>query len=537
MINRYFIYITAFLCGMTVMAVELSATRLLAPYFGTSMVIWTVVIGMIMIALSLGNFLGGRAADKYQNPNKLFSWIWIAALWIALIPLAGKYIIALTILVSVGLFPNQLLVSGTVLSCLVIFTCPLVILGMAPPYLVKLGIKDLKDNGRTTGIIYASSTIGSIIGTFIPTFITIPAPGIGTSKTFFIFALIMNLLCLYHFLKNKKWAVKTGVTAILILGLLLIPFNNSYAFWKQNVLEDESAYNYLQVYQDNGATILSTNVAFGIQSLYRKGSVLSYFYYDYLLMAPFFQTRTGFQDRKDILILGLGAGTYAKQCRYFFPKSRIDGVDIDPKIIEIAKKNFDLTAQDANVYIDDGRAFLLSKTAKKYDLIMIDAYHDISIPFHMASCEFFSQVKNHLKPGGIVAVNINIHSEKNQELINYFTQTIKSRFNKVYRCDILSLTNTIVIASDDIRCRENFYANIKQMTPFHPLASIANYVENHLSEVTEAKMVLTDEVAPVELMSQKVLDEYVASELGYLRNRLEKSPNKIQELMKIAEGN
>jgi Spermidine synthase len=522
---------------MTIMAVELSATRLLAPYFGTSNIIWTVVIGMIMIALSLGNFLGGRAADKYQGSNKLFYWIWIAAIWIALIPLAGKYVIALTILVSVGLFPNQLLISGSILSCLLIFTFPLVILGMASPYLVKLGIKDLTHNGRTTGIIYALSTIGSIIGTFIPTFITIPAAGIGTSKTFLIFALIMNLLCLCHFLTNKKRTVLTGITAVLILGSILIPFNNSYAFWKQNVLEDESAYNYLQVYQENGATILTTNVAFGIQSLYRKGSVLSDFYYDYLLMAPFFQTRTCFQDSKDVLILGLGAGTYAKECRYFFPNSRIDGVDIDPKIITIAKKYFDLTDHDAHIYIDDGRAFLLSKAAKKYDLVIIDAYHDISIPFHMATREFFDQVKKNLKPEGIVAVNINIHSEKNPELINYFTQTIKSKFNKVYRCDIHSFTNTMVIASDDTNCRENFLTNINQITQYHPLSAVAGYVKGHLSEVTEANMVLTDEVAPVELMGQKVLDEYVGDSLGYLRNRLRNAPDKVQELLKIASGN
>src|SRR5690554_482089 len=171
---------------MSVMAVELSATRLLAPYFGTSQIIWTVVIGLIMIALSIGNVLGGRMADKYaatpdHGRSRLYSLIWISALWIALIPLVGKYIIALTVLLLIWVFPQNLILAGSVCSCLIVFSFPLVILGMVSPYLVKLGIVDMETNGRVTGEIYGLSTIGSIIGTFIPTFVTIPS-GLGTSK-------------------------------------------------------------------------------------------------------------------------------------------------------------------------------------------------------------------------------------------------------------------------------------------------------------------------------------------------------------------
>jgi len=237
------IYLTAFFCGMSIMAVELSATRLLAPYFGTSMVIWTIVIGLIMISLSLGNILGGRLADKYNSKDRLYSLIWLASIWIAIIPLVGKYIIVLSVFLFMWILPNNLLVSGSVFSSLVVFSFPLVILGMASPYLVKLGVQDMENNGRTTGEIYAISTVGSIIGTFVPTFLTIPV--IGTSKTFFIFALVLNLICLYHFITAKTKIIRGAVTAVLILALMIVPLNNSYAFWKKTTLEDESLYNYL----------------------------------------------------------------------------------------------------------------------------------------------------------------------------------------------------------------------------------------------------------------------------------------------------
>jgi MFS family permease len=192
--KNLFIYITAFFCGMSIMAVELSASRLLAPYFGTSSIIWTIIIGLIMVLLSVGNVLGGRSADKYNSMDRLYALIWLAAAWIAIIPLIGKYIITFSVFILMWVLPDHLLTAGSAFSCLVIFSFPLVILGMVSPYLVKLGVSSMEDNGKTTGKIYAMSNIGSIIGTFIPTFLTIPY--IGTSKTFLVFSLVLNIICL-----------------------------------------------------------------------------------------------------------------------------------------------------------------------------------------------------------------------------------------------------------------------------------------------------------------------------------------------------
>jgi predicted membrane-bound spermidine synthase len=273
--------------------------------------------------------------------DRLYFLIWIAAIWVAVIPLVGKYIITFFLVVLTMILPGNLLISGTALSSLIIFSFPLVIFGMVSPYLVKLGVKDIINNGKITGEIYALSTIGSIIGTFIPTFVTIPT--IGTSKTFFVFALILNLICLFYFIITRAKVLRTLISSILILLFILIPFNNSYAFWKKDIIyEGESSYNYLQVSKDSDSEILSTNVAFGIQSIYKKNQALSGLYYDYALMAPLFEKNTDFSKKLDSLILGLGTGTYAKEMKHFFVNTNTDGVEIDKKIADLSKKYFDL---------------------------------------------------------------------------------------------------------------------------------------------------------------------------------------------------
>jgi len=517
--KNIYIYLTSFFCGMSVMAVELSATRLLAPTFGTSSIIWTIVIGLIMISLSLGNILGGRSADKHNSMDRLYALIWAAAIYIALIPFFGKYIIILSVTIFMWISPDNLIVSGSILSCLIIFSLPLVILGMVSPYLVKLGVTDINKSGKTTGEIYALSTIGSIIGTFIPTFITIPL--VGTSKTFLIFSLILNLICLYYFASKKARLAKSVISSFIVLVLTVVPFHDSYAFWKQNIVyEGESLYNYLQVTEDSKSVILSTNVAFGVQSIYKKNSTVTGMYYDYALMAPLFIKNTDFNSNKDVLILGLGTGTYAKQIKYFFPNSKTDGVEIDPTIVELSKKYFNLKEDEANIFVNDGRTFLNTNKDKKYDIIMVDAYHDITIPFHMSTREFFGLVKEALNPDGVIVVNINIRSKKDSQINDYICQTIKSQMEKVYKCELKNSTNTIVFASKDANCLSYFTNNIEKMDNQSPLKPISEYVKSNLSEIQQSKLVFTDDLAPVEIMGQKVLDEIVAAELESFKKEL-----------------
>lgn len=517
--NRLLLYLTSFFCGMSVMAVELSVSKLLAPYFGTSQIIWTVIIGLIMISMSIGNVLGGRSADKHNSMNRLYVIIWAAALWIAVIPFVGKYII-IGVMGLLALFlPTNLLVTGSAISCLILFSLPMICLGMVSPYLVKLGVTDIDNTGKTVGKIYAMNTVGSIIGTFLPTFVTIPF--LGTSKTFLIFSLILNLICLTYFILTKFKMVRTIVSSIIIFVILLMPISNSYAFWTNCVVEDESLYNYLQVTEDKNSVYLSTNVAFGVQSVYKKDNKLSGFYYDYALMAPQFIKDFQSNQKLDLLILGNGTGTYAKQSKIYYPNINTDAVEIDGKIVDLSKKYFNLKDDEANIYETDGRTFLSDKNCGMYDVIMVDAYHDITVPFHMATKEFFTEVSKHLKPGGVIILNINMKSKGDNPINQYLTQTVKSVMNKVYTCDLTNNTNVLLFASNDNNMLSNFDNNINKFSADNPLINVADYVRDNIQEISKSELIFTDDKAPVDVLGQSLLNDIVKDELDNFKEMVD----------------
>ena len=270
--NKLFLYLTEFFSGMSVMAVELGASRLLAPYFSSSQIVWTIIIGTIMIAMALGNIYGGRTADKSPNPDKLYGRIIVAALWIALIPVVGKYIIVGISAVLIFSVNNNFLILAAFVACMVIFVFPLFLLGTVTPSLVKYSVSNLDDNGKTVGTLGAFNTIGSIIGTFVPTFVTIPA--VGTSITFLIFAGILLALSIVYFVMEKAGKKKVIASVLIFAFCCGTGYSDSFAFWENNLTyEGESVYNYLQVYENDERVALSTNVLFGVQSVYMKQDI------------------------------------------------------------------------------------------------------------------------------------------------------------------------------------------------------------------------------------------------------------------------
>lgn len=220
--NKLFLYLTEFFAGMSVMAVELGASRLLAPYFSSSQIVWTIVIGTIMIAMALGNIYGGKSADKSPNPDKLYGRILIAAIWIALIPVVGKYIILGISALLIFTVSNNFLIIAAFAACMVIFVFPLFLLGTVTPSLVKYSVDSLDDSGQTVGTLGAFNTVGSIIGTFVPTFVTIPA--VGTSITFAdLFRnsdpAVCDLLYLPAYGKEKDCSIGTDLYFMLWSGI------------------------------------------------------------------------------------------------------------------------------------------------------------------------------------------------------------------------------------------------------------------------------------------------------------------------------
>lgn len=510
--NKIFLYLTEFFAGMSVMAVELGASRLLAPYFSSSQIVWTIIIGTIMIAMALGNIYGGKSADKSPNPDKLYSRILIAAVWIALIPVAGKYIVLGISALLIFTVNNNFLIIAAFCACMVIFVFPLFLLGTVTPSLAKYSVSSLDDSGRTVGTLGAFNTIGSIIGTFVPTFVTIPA--VGTSITFLIFAGILIVLSVIYFVSSRVGYKKIIISGVIFVACCVFGHGDSFAFWQKDLTyEGESIYNYLQVSEDDKQVSLSTNVLFGVQSVYMKDDTLTGLYYDYAMAAPLMVPDKN-PDSMEVLILGMGTGTYATQCRKYFGDMNIEGVEIDEKITKLSRKYFALP-DDINVTTYDGRAFL-NASDRKYDVIMVDAYQDITIPFQMSSVEFFRLVKSHLNENGVMVVNMNMRGNDDGDINQYLADTISSVFGNVYTVEVDNSTNRELFASDNNDMMSVLNDNISGIKDAD-LRFMMNKVRDNSIAYNAGKLIMTDDNAPVELLGMKVIDKIIRDEVAYYK--------------------
>jgi len=512
--SKAYLYLTEFLAGVSVMAVELGASRLLAPYFSSSQIVWTIIIGTIMIAMALGNLYGGRAADKDPNPDRLYRRVLIAAVWIALIPVVGKYIVlGVSALLIFSVSTNFLIIAAFV-SCLVIFVFPLFLLGTTTPCLVKYTTDSLEENGRVVGNLEAFNTIGSIIGTFTPTFITIPA--VGTAVTFLIFSGLLLALAVAYFLSGRTRR-KTCLAAVIVYVLCaLLGHNDRFAFWESDLLyEGESIYNYLQVKDTGPSVILSTNVLFGVQSVKQKAGGLTGLYYDTALAAPLMADIANHEEF-DILILGMGSGTYATMCReYFGEVVNIEGVEIDQSITDLARRYFDLP-EDVTVTTYDGRAYLQA-AERKYDVVFVDAYQDITIPFQMSSQEFFTLVRDHLKENGVMAVNMNMHSDGEGSINAHLADTISAVFDSVYTADVPYTTNRELFAWNGPDRLDALAENAEALEDGALAAFLGGDVSARLTPYEAGALLLTDDKAPVELLGMRVIDALIQDEVAVYR--------------------
>lgn len=533
--NKTYLYLTEFFAGMAVMAVELGANRLLAPYFSSSQIVWTIIIGTIMIAMALGNIYGGRKADKDPDPDKLYVRILIAAVWIAVIAVVGKYIILGIAAVLVFSVSHNFLIIAGFAACMVLFVFPCFLLGTVTPSLVKYTTDSLDDNGKVVGTLGACNTIGSILGTFLPTFVTIPA--VGTTISFLLFSGVLLLLALVYFISTRGRKKTAAAGLAMFLACCLFGGQGSFAFWETDIVyEGESTYNYLQVKESPCSVILSTNVLFGVQSILRKDRELTGMYYDYAMAAPYMAGiyDTAFEgadadrsaeDPFEILILGNGTGTYATQCLKYFGGTEtvasraqrpvhIEGVEIDQKITDLAQEYFEMPGE-VDVYTYDGRAYL-NAVDKQYDVIMVDAYQDITIPFQMSSVEFFSMVHDHLKDGGVMVVNMNMRSDKAGSINEYLSDTIASVFGEVMTVDVEGGTNRELLATDRADCLSVMQRNVAAEENVDLKAMMWD-VAGGLTAYSGGDLILTDDKAPVELLGMSVIDDLIGEETEYYR--------------------
>jgi spermidine synthase len=494
-----------FVSGMASLGVEFGASRLLAPYFGTSLYVWGVLIGLILIYLSAGYVIGGRLADRYPRDDFLFQITAWAGLWIGLIPLVSYPILLASQQgfkdLSVGL------VAGTLLAVVLLFAIPVILLGCVSPFAIRLLLKNVETGGNTAGRVYALSTAGSILGTFLPVFWFIPT--YGTRPTLEGFGLALVLISLAGLWPRRKAFALFAVA--VILAWIFLPSGIKPPQVGRLLYEKESAYHYIQVVQVDTKTELILNEGQAVHSIYDSSSLVTGGPWDYFLIANSFRpAQTSEPAPKDVAILGLAGGTAARQYTAAFGSGvNITGVEIDPEILNVARTYFHLDEKNVHPVVDDAR-YWLDTHAGQYDVIMVDAYRQPYIPFHLTTREFFSEVRGHLRPGGVAVVNAG-RTASDYRLVDAIASTMAAVYPSVFLVDVPEFSNTLVYGSTQPTTLADVQHNLGLIS--EPLAKdVASSAmsEGRLRVSEYHGQVYTDNLAPVERLIDEIIFSYVS---------------------------
>src|SRR5918992_5688027 len=403
-----------FVVGTGSLGAEIAAVRLLAPYFGASTIVWANTIGIVLVALSVGYWLD-VAVDALDS-------------------------------ISAGAF------LGSLFAVLVLVAVPVLLLGAVSPYAIRLAVSTVEEAGTVAGRLYALSTAGSLVGTLVSALLFIPL--VGTRRTFLIFALAIAVVAVLGLRPVRRWAVAPALIALLIA----LPVGTLKAKTDADahvIHEAETEYQYARVLQyDDGSRTLELNEGQAQHSVCEAecdagpagprdpASVLTGDVWDGHLVLGF----AGYDEPpRRVAILGNAAGTTSRAYEEFFPGTRIDGVEIDGELSEIGREYFDMNNPRLELYHEDARPFLRRIDAR-YDQISVDAYRQPYIPFYLTTEEFFETVRDRLRPGGVLVLNVG-HPEGQDDLEKVLTATIGEVFPNVMR-DPIEDTNTLLVASE-----------------------------------------------------------------------------------------
>jgi spermidine synthase len=485
-----------FVVGAASLGAEIAAARLLAPYFGASTVVWANTIGVVLVALSVGYWLGGRYADRHPHMRGLCLLVLAAALLIAAVPFAARPFLGFSVdafdSVSVGGF------AGSLFGVLVLVAAPVTLLGAAAPWAVRLAVADVDRSGEVVGRLYATSTAGSLVGTMLAALLLIPL--LGTQRTFLVFALALALVAV----AGLGWRF-LAVPALLALVVSLPAGTIKAADTGRVLYEAETAQEYVRVVErPDGTRVLELNEGQAVHSLYRPGSYLTGDYWDGHLVLPFASRP---RPPRRIAILGNGAGTVARAFGRFFPGTAVDAVEIDAELTEIGRRFFDLRNPRMRAFHEDARPWL-RRAGGGYDAIMIDAYRQPYIPFYLATREFFELVRDRLAPGGVAIVNVG-HPEGSRELERVVGRTMAAAFPTVLRHPI-EPTNTLLVAGEGELSAARLRRGLAALPA--PLRPLAREAAAGLSPRLGGGEVYTDDRAPVEWLVDASLLEYANDE-------------------------
>ena len=407
----------------------------MAPFFGASTIVWANTIAIVLVALSIGYWFGGRMADRRPNLPALCATVLVASVLMALVPFVAGPFLSLSVEAfdeySVGAF------AGSLFGVLVLVAVPVLMLGSVSPWAIRLKMRAVEDSGEMAGRMYAISTVGSLLGTFAASLLLIPL--VGTQRTFLTFALITAAVAALGL--RPRWAL----VPLAIAALMAVPVGTVKGSADAEVLhEADTEYQYARVVEyPDGERRLELNEGQAIHSLYKPGTVLTGGYWDAFLVDPL-AIRP--EPPASVAMLGTAAGTTARAYQHYFPETTVDAVEIDGELLDIGEQYFGLRpGPKLRLHTDDARPWL-RRTDERFDAIFLDTYRQPYIPFYLTTKEFFQLAHDRLKPGGAVLINVG-HPADSDRLEKVLTATMGSAFAHVAR-DPVKRTNTVLIGSD-----------------------------------------------------------------------------------------
>ena len=482
--KKHKLEIIVFLSGAIGMGLELIAARVLSPYVGSSNVVWTSIIGIILASMSIGYWIGGKKADKDADIDKLSNILLLAAIFTGAIPLLETAIVKL----FAGIIPN--LIIAAILCAIIVFSIPSFILAMISPFAVKIKSKEDNEIGSLSGRISSVSTIGSILGTFLIGFVLIPNIGVTNINIG-----VTIILVLMSFIAREKIDKKFIYTSILYICIILIlVILGKWIFKLSNpdiVLDTDSQYSRIWVkqIQTQKANYKTLQVDTGLESyINQETGEMGARYLRYYDLFEYFD-----KDAKNTLLIGGAAYTYPIHYLQKYQDKKIDVVEIDDKMTQIAVEQFGLNINDSRLHVfnQDGRSYL-NYSKNKYDTILIDAFKGLNAPFELTTYEALVHAKNMLNENGLVLTNIiaSIEGEES-DFIEYEYATYRAVFDDV---------KIFMVANKDRMDRQNLILVGIKGNPQIDETKSSEYLQYLDMEVTDFETdrnIVTDDFAPV----------------------------------------
>lgn len=482
--KKYKLEIIVFLSGAIGMGLELIAARVLSPYVGSSNVVWTSIIGIILVSMSLGYWLGGKKADKEASGNVLSRLLLGSALFTSIIPLLETIVVK----EFAGIVSN--LIVAAILCAIIVFSIPSFILAMISPFAVKMKSMQETEIGSLSGRISSLSTIGSITGTFLMGFVLIPNIGV-TNINIGITILLVVMSILARDDINKKYILST---ISLVVVMIILMFIGKWVFKLANpeiLVDTDSQYSRIWVKQINTSktTYKTLQVDTGLESyIDTETGEMGAMYLRYYDLFEYLN-----KDAKSTLMIGGAAYTYPIHYLQKYEDKTIDVVEIDEKMTQIAEEQFGLNAKDERlkIYTQDGRSYL-NYSENKYDTILIDAFKGLNAPFELTTYEALVHAKKMLNDNGIVLTNIISSLEgEDTDFIEYEYATYKAVFDdvKIFQVqdrDYTESQNLILVGiKGNPQINEDKYEEYK------------NYLNMEITNFKTGKNIVTDDFAPI----------------------------------------